>query len=203
LHCIEQGAAICQSISTTPHIYEDVSKSFRTGRLERDLQVLQLSATRCSCIVILWVSLVSFAAITLCVASQRVFIAVSAYFAMDSVRKLLDTTLVHILVRFHANKLRNLQFRAGMAQWYSAGLRAGWLGVRVPAGAGNFSLNHRIQIGSGAHPASYPMDIGGSFLGVKRPGRKADHSPPSSSEVKNAWTHTSTPPIRLHGLVLH
>jgi hypothetical protein len=33
--------------------------------------MVQLSATRCSCIAILWVSLVSFAAITLCVASQR------------------------------------------------------------------------------------------------------------------------------------
>jgi hypothetical protein len=32
---------------------------------------------------------VSFAAITLCVASQRVFIV--AYFVIDSVRKLLDT----------------------------------------------------------------------------------------------------------------
>jgi hypothetical protein len=42
--------------------------------------VVQLSATRCSCIAILWVSLVSFAAITLCVASQRVFIVV--YFVM-------------------------------------------------------------------------------------------------------------------------
>jgi hypothetical protein len=31
-----------------------------------------------------------FAAITLCVASQRVFIVVSVYFAIDSVRKLLD-----------------------------------------------------------------------------------------------------------------
>jgi hypothetical protein len=29
---------------------EGVSKSFRTGRLERDLQMLQLSAIRCSCI---------------------------------------------------------------------------------------------------------------------------------------------------------
>jgi hypothetical protein len=38
--------------------------------------MIQLSATRCSCIAILWVSLVSFAAITLCVASQRVFIVV-------------------------------------------------------------------------------------------------------------------------------
>jgi hypothetical protein len=34
---------------------------------------------------------VSFAAIALCVASQRVFIVVSVYFVSDSVRKLLDT----------------------------------------------------------------------------------------------------------------
>jgi hypothetical protein len=35
--------------------------------------------------------MVSFAAITLCVAFQRVFIVVSVYFVIDSVRKLLDT----------------------------------------------------------------------------------------------------------------
>jgi hypothetical protein len=74
--------------------------------------------------------------------------------------------------------------------------------VRFPAGAGNFSLNHRVQNGSGAHPASYPMGIVDSFLGVKRPGREADHSGPSSAEVKNAWSYTSTPPIRLHVVVL-
>jgi hypothetical protein len=54
--------------------YEGVSKSFRTGRLERELQMVQLSATRCSCIAILWVSLVSCAAINLCIASQWVFV---------------------------------------------------------------------------------------------------------------------------------
>jgi hypothetical protein len=43
---------------------------------------------------------------------------------------------------------------------------------------------------------------GALSLGVKRPGREADHSPPSSAEVKNAWSYTSTPPIRLHGVVL-
>jgi hypothetical protein len=37
--------------------------------------------------------------------------------------------------------------------------------VRFPAGAGNFSLNHRVQNGSGAHTASYPMDTRGSFPG--------------------------------------
>jgi hypothetical protein len=39
-------------------------------------------------------------------------------------------------------------------------------------------------------------------LGIKRPGREADHSPPSSVEVKNAWKYTSTPPLRLYGVVL-
>jgi hypothetical protein len=39
--------------------------------------------------------------------------------------------------------------------------------VRFPAGAGNFSLHHRVQNGSGAHPASYPMSTRGSFPGGK------------------------------------
>jgi hypothetical protein len=39
-------------------------------------------------------------------------------------------------------------------------------------------------------------------LGVKRPGREADHSPPSSAEIKNEWSYTSTPPTCLHGVVL-
>jgi hypothetical protein len=56
--------------------------------------------------------------------------------------------------------------------------------VRFPAGAGNFSLHHRLQNGSGAHPASYTVGTRGSFPGVKRPGCEADHSPPSSAEVK-------------------
>jgi hypothetical protein len=43
-------------------------------------------------------------------------------------------------------------------------------GVRVPAGAGNFSLHHRVQNGSGAHPASYPMGTRGSFPGGKAAG---------------------------------
>jgi hypothetical protein len=56
--------------------------------------------------------------------------------------------------------------------------------VRFPAGAGNFSLHHRVQNGSGAHTASYPMGTMDYFPGVKRPGPEADHSPPSSAEVK-------------------
>jgi hypothetical protein len=84
--------------------YEGVSKSFRTGRLERELQMVQLCTARCSCIAILWFSLVSVAAITLCVASQRVFIVV--YFVIDSVRKILDIpsyfmSLQSRIINFH------------------------------------------------------------------------------------------------------
>jgi hypothetical protein len=42
-----------------------------------------------------------------------------------------------------------------------------------------------VQTGSEAHPASYPMGTGGPIPGGKAwPGRDADHSPPSSVEVK-------------------
>jgi hypothetical protein len=42
--------------------------------------------------------------------------------------------------------------------------------VRFPVGAGNFSLYHRVQRGSGAHPTSYPMGTRGSFPGGKAAG---------------------------------
>jgi hypothetical protein len=43
---------------------------------------------------------VSFATITLCIASERVFIVVDVYFVIDSVRKLLDTSSYSFLVNF-------------------------------------------------------------------------------------------------------
>jgi hypothetical protein len=52
-----------------------------------------------------------------------------------------------------------------------------------------------VQTGSGAHPASYPMGTGGSFpRGVKRQKGEADHSSPTSAEVKKMWIYTFTPP---------
>jgi hypothetical protein len=74
--------------------------------------------------------------------------------------------------------------------------------VRFPTEAGNFPLHHRVENGSGAHPASYLMGTRGSFPGVKRRGREADthlHTVPRS---KNEWSYTSTPPIRPYGVVL-
>jgi hypothetical protein len=54
-------------------------------------------------------------------------------------------------------------------------------GNRIPVGARFFA---HVQIGPGAHPASCTMGTG-SFPGVKRPGRSADHPSPSSAEVEN------------------
>jgi hypothetical protein len=35
------------------------------------------------------------------------------------------------------------------------------------------------------------MGTGESFPGVKRQGREADHSPPTSAEIKKMWMYTS------------
>jgi hypothetical protein len=44
---------------------------------------------------------------------------------------------------------------------------------------------YKFVTGSGDHSASCPMGTGGPFPGGKaRSGRDADHSPPSSAEVK-------------------
>jgi hypothetical protein len=44
-------------------------------------------------------------------------------------------------------------------------------------------------------PTQLPIQLvsGALSLGVKGPEREADHSPPSSAEVKNTWNYTSTP----------
>jgi hypothetical protein len=65
---------------------------------------------------------------------------------------------------------------------------------------GSFSIRRRVQTSSEAHPDSYQMGTEVSFLGVKRPGRGFDHSPPSSSTlgIRGAVTqlrHTS--PLRV------
>jgi hypothetical protein len=67
-------------------------------------------------------------------------------------------------------------FPSQKSRYYSVGIALGYglddrgSGVRYPDGAGNFSLHHRIQNGSGAHPTSYPMGTRGSFPGGEAAG---------------------------------
>jgi hypothetical protein len=87
----------------------------------------------------------------------------------------------------------------GMATEY--GLDERMIGVQIPAGAGNFSLRHRVQTDSGAHPTSCLVVNGALSLGVKRPGSEADHSSPFNAEVKEYLDLYLHSPIRLHGVV--
>jgi hypothetical protein len=85
--------------------------------------------------------------------------------------------IVRILLCFRefAGSYGSRDSSVGIALGYGLDNRGS--GVRFPAVAGNFSLHHRVQNGSGAQPAFYSM-------GVKRPGREAEHSPSSSAKVR-------------------
>jgi hypothetical protein len=63
---------------------------------------------------------------------------------------------------------------------YASSLWAGRFGDRMSVEA-RFSAP--VQSCPGAHSASYAVGTG-SFPGAKRSGRRVDHTPPSSAEVK-------------------
>jgi hypothetical protein len=44
--------------------------------------------------------------------------------------------------------------------------------------------------------------LGALSLGIKKPGREADHTRLPSAEVKNAWSYIFIPTVHLHGMVL-
>jgi hypothetical protein len=52
-----------------------------------------------------------------------------------------------------------------------------------------FTTASRTALGLAQPPIQWVTEA--LSLGVKRPGREADHSPPSSAEVKNTWSYTS------------
>jgi hypothetical protein len=74
-----------------------------------------------------------------------------------------NAQLVHFSLRYQSR-----DSSVGIALGY--GLDDRGSRVRFLAGAGNFSLHHRVQNGSAAHPASYTMRTRGSFLGDKAAG---------------------------------
>jgi len=74
-------------------------------------------------------------------------------------------------------------------KWYSEWLRAGRSGNRIPVGA-RFSAS--VQTGPGAYPASCTMGNRVFPGGKVRPGRDADHSPPSNAEFLEESSYTAT-----------
>jgi hypothetical protein len=87
---------------------------------------------------------------------------------------------LHNLSLFCLKSVRSRDSSVGIETGYGAG-RPGYDSRQGQ----EISLLHCVQTGSGAHPSSQPMGTGGSFPKVKRQEREADHSPPSSAEVKN------------------
>jgi hypothetical protein len=53
--------------------------------------------------------------------------------------------------------------RSSVSKATGYGLDDRMIGGSIPGGAGNFSLHHHVQTGSGAHLASYSTGTGGSF----------------------------------------
>jgi hypothetical protein len=63
--------------------------------------------------------------------------------------------------------------------------------VRIPVGSNMFSVACRPALGPNQPPNQWVL--GALSPGVKRPGHEADHSPPTSAEVKKTWIYTTTP----------
>jgi hypothetical protein len=96
------------------------------------------------------------------------------------VEAILNTILFNILI----SGRRSRDSSVGMDEW--------GVGFRVPIGSRIFS-SPCLQTDSRAHPVSYPLVPGTLSSGVKRQGREADHSLPTSAEMKKMWIYTYTP----------
>jgi hypothetical protein len=81
------------------------------------------------------------------------------------------------------------------------------VGIATGYGLDDWEVGFRVPVGSRIFTSlccpdrlwgpPNTMGTGGSFPGAKRPGREADHSPPTSAEVKKMWIYISTPPYAL------
>jgi hypothetical protein len=70
----------------------------------------------------------------------------------------------------------------------------GWkIGVRFPAGAGIFFFATAARLALRSTQAPIQKVPGGCSSDVKLSVLETDHSPPSSTNVKNAWRYTSSP----------
>jgi len=77
--------------------------------------------------------------------------------------------------------------------------RVGLCGVQIPAGQRGFSLHHNT--GSVEVPPSLSFNVYWRYFPVvKRSGREVNYSPPSSAEVEDEWSYSSTPHTCLHSV---
>jgi hypothetical protein len=91
---------------------------------------------------------------------------------------------------------------AQSVQRWATGLTIGVLGFGSRRGLGIFLFTTASRTALGSTQPPIQWVTGALSLGVKRPGVKLTthlHLVPRS---KDEWNYTSTPPVRLHGVVL-
>jgi hypothetical protein len=137
---------------------------------------------------------------TVCILLQQTHGYVPSYIRHVSALRFLPWTMCSYFVLFLATKKEPGQF-SGIAMGYGLDDRGGG-GSRPGQGLRIFLLTIASKLALGPTQPPIQWVAGALSLGVKRPGREADRSPPSSAKVKNARSYTSAPSRRLHGVML-
>jgi hypothetical protein len=81
-------------------------------------------------------------------------------------------------------------------------LQAGQSGFNSWQGLGIFLFATMSRLAQGPTHSPVQWVLGFLSVRIKWLECEGDHSPPSSTEVMNLWSYTSTPPISFHGMVL-
>jgi hypothetical protein len=102
--------------------------------------------------------------------------------------------LINLALRLSRDSSVGIALGYGLNDWGSR--------VRFPAGAGIFLFTTASRTALGPTQPPIQWVPGALSLGVKRPVREADHSPPSSAEVKECLELYLHSPIGLNGIVL-
>jgi hypothetical protein len=105
-----------------------------------------------------------------------------------AMQSLLILTTKHLLL-YHTLHIKG---SLGSAVSIMTELWAGWLGFDFWQGQGFFLLTTAFR--QALEPTHPPIKW---LLRVKWPGCETNYSSPSSAEVKNMWSYTSTPPYVL------
>jgi hypothetical protein len=118
------------------------------------------------------------------------------------VNRLLKMSEVAVVYFMAYTSLWEPGYRSRYSDWLRAGRRRDRSSSLGRAKNFLFSKSSRPALGATQLPIQWVP--GALSPAVKRSGREADHSTPTSAEVKKMWIYTSTPPpIRLHGVVLN
>jgi hypothetical protein len=112
----------------------------------------------------------------------------------------MDTKLKAQILNLIFMRFKSRDSSVGIALGY--GWTIGVLGFDSWQGLGIFLFTTASR--TALEPTQPPIQwvTGTLSLELKQRGREADHLPPTSAKVKNAWSCISTPPIRLYAMVL-